>query len=72
LGAVATAAIYLQVCFIVGCFLGCFWGYQFRTRNRDIPLDNLLDNRDAIGVADERQGTLALPPDNDKAAKKSA
>jgi len=35
-------------------------------------LDNLLDNRDAIGVADERQGTLALPPDNDKAAKKSA
>ncbi|HTP68969.1 MAG TPA: DNA recombination protein RmuC [Dongiaceae bacterium] len=35
-------------------------------------LDNLLDNRDAIGVVDERQGTLALPPGNEKAAKKSA
>jgi len=35
-------------------------------------LDNLLDNRDAIGVADERQGTLALPPANTAANKKSA
>jgi len=35
-------------------------------------LDNLLDNRDAIGVVDERQGTLALPPADDRAAKKSA
>ena len=35
-------------------------------------LDNLLDNRDAIGVPDERQGTLALPPANNAASKKSA
>jgi DNA recombination protein RmuC len=35
-------------------------------------LDNLLDNRDAIGVVDERQGTLALPPANNAANKKSA
>jgi DNA recombination protein RmuC len=35
-------------------------------------LDNLLDNRDAIGVDDDRQGTLALPPANANAAKKSA
>ena len=35
-------------------------------------LDNLLDNRDAIGLEDERQGTLALPPANTAANKKSA
>jgi DNA recombination protein RmuC len=35
-------------------------------------LDNLLDNRDAIGIPDERQGTLALPPANNAANKKSA
>ena len=35
-------------------------------------LDNLLDNRDAIGIPDERQGTLALPPTNNAANKKSA
>jgi DNA recombination protein RmuC len=35
-------------------------------------LDNLLDNRDAVGVDDDRQGTLALPPANSNAAKKSA
>ena len=37
-------------------------------------LDNLLDNRDAIGIADDRQGTLALPPANNNTAvnKKSA
>ena len=35
-------------------------------------LDNLLDNRDAIEFVDDRQGTLALPPANTDAAKKSA
>jgi len=35
-------------------------------------LDNLLDNRDTIGLVDERQGTLALPPANTAANKKSA
>lgn len=35
-------------------------------------LDHLLDNGDAIGVIDDRQGTLALPPANSNAAKKSA
>ena len=35
-------------------------------------LDNLLDNRDAIGVVDDRQGTLALPPANAAANKESA
>jgi len=35
-------------------------------------LDNLLDNRDAEGFIDDRQGTLALPPANTNSAKKSA
>ena len=35
-------------------------------------IDNLLDNRDAVGIVDERQGTLELPPANSAAAKKSA
>ncbi len=35
-------------------------------------LDNLLDNGDAIGVIDPRQGTLELPPPNTAAAKESA
>jgi DNA recombination protein RmuC len=35
-------------------------------------LDNLLNNGDAVGFVDERQGTLALPPANNAAAKKSA
>lgn len=35
-------------------------------------LDNLLENRDAIGIVDERQGTLALPPADSAAKKKSA
>jgi DNA recombination protein RmuC len=34
-------------------------------------LDNLLNNGDTVGFVDERQGTLALPP-NSNAAKKSA
>jgi DNA recombination protein RmuC len=35
-------------------------------------LDNLLNNGDTVGFVDERQGTLALPPANNAAAKKSA
>jgi DNA recombination protein RmuC len=35
-------------------------------------LDNLLDNGDDIGEIVDRQGTLALPPANCNAAKKSA
>jgi len=35
-------------------------------------LENLLDNGDTVGFVDERQGTLALPPANNAAAKKSA
>jgi len=35
-------------------------------------LDNLLNNGDAVGFVDERQGSLALPPANNAAAKKSA
>jgi DNA recombination protein RmuC len=34
-------------------------------------IDNLLDNGDAVGIVDERQGTLELPPPS-TAAKKSA
>ena len=35
-------------------------------------LENLLNNGDTVGFVDERQGTLALPPANTNAAKKSA
>jgi len=35
-------------------------------------LDNLLNNGDTVGFVDERQGTLALPPANNAAAKKTA
>jgi DNA recombination protein RmuC len=35
-------------------------------------LDNLLNNGDTVGFVDERQGSLALPPANNAAAKKSA
>ncbi|HTZ32106.1 MAG TPA: DNA recombination protein RmuC [Methylomirabilota bacterium] len=35
-------------------------------------LDNLLDNRDTIGLVDDRQGTLALPPANNTAANKKS
>jgi DNA recombination protein RmuC len=35
-------------------------------------LDNLLDNGDVVGMVDERQGTLELPPPAANAAKKSA
>jgi len=35
-------------------------------------LDNLLDNRDTIGLVDDRQGSLALPPANNAAAQKKS